>query len=122
MAPAPAHADPFLALAEPRRRRLLMHLAQSGEQPVNDLVAALGWPQPTVSKHLAVLRQAGLVGVTRDGRQRRYAVRPEEIRTVNDWLTSIERLIGHQADRIKRRAEAAAQAGATPPPPTTPED
>jgi DNA-binding transcriptional ArsR family regulator len=121
MAHAPAPADPFLALAEPRRRRLLMHLAQSGEQPVNDLVAALGWPQPTVSKHLAVLRQAGLVGVTRDGRQRRYAVRPEEIRTVNDWLTSIERLVGHQADRIKRRAEAAA-AGTTPPPPTTPED
>ena len=70
MARAPTTLTPVNAIAEPRRRRIVLEtLAGGGELPVNDLVGRLGWPQPTVSKHLGVLKTVGLVSMRRTRRQ-----------------------------------------------------
>ena len=70
---------------EPHRRRIL-DLLRDGEQTVGDLVAELGLSQPGVSKHLRVLRQAGLVEVRADAQRRRYRLRTEPLREIDDWL------------------------------------
>ncbi len=75
----------FEVLAEPNRRRLL-DLLREEERPVGDLVAMLAISQPAVSKHLRVLRDAGLVRVRPDGRRRLYRVRPEPLRSIDEWL------------------------------------
>lgn len=98
--------DAFSAIAEPRRREILSTLAESNvEHDVTWLVEQLGWPQPQVSKHLGVLRQVGLVRVTRDGRRRLYSVNGKELRPVYDWVKSYERFWEHKLQRIKERAE-----------------
>ncbi|WP_309712968.1 metalloregulator ArsR/SmtB family transcription factor [Pseudolysinimonas sp.] len=79
-------ADIFDVLAEPTRRDILRRLLD-GEASVGDLVDALGLTQPTVSKHLAQLRDAELVTVREDGRNRIYALRPAPLGTVDAWLT-----------------------------------
>jgi len=99
-----AALDAFSAIAEPKRRRLLDMLAK-GEQPVNDLVRTLGWAQPQVSKHLGVLRGAGLVSERRAGRQRVYRVNGERLKPVHEWVKNYERFWQHQLERIKARAE-----------------
>src|SRR6202030_4662136 len=71
VARAATTSDAFNAVAEPRRREILDYLA-GGERPVGDLVVRLGMEQPSVSKHLKVLRQVGLVRVRRHGRQMLY--------------------------------------------------
>jgi DNA-binding transcriptional ArsR family regulator len=98
-------ADVFNAIAESRRRDILVFLAP-GERPVNDLVAALGMPQPSVSKHLGVLRDVGLVHVRRKGRQMFYGANVEAIRPVHDWTRYFESFWRHQLMRVKERAEA----------------
>jgi DNA-binding transcriptional ArsR family regulator len=75
----------FEVVAEPNRRRLL-DLLRDGESAVGDLVAELGLSQPAVSKHLRVLRDAGLVEVRGDGQRRLYRLRPEPLREIDDWL------------------------------------
>ena len=75
----------FEALAEPNRRRILDFLAQR-ERPVNDLVSLLRVSQPAVSKHLRVLRDAGLVEARVDAQRRVYRVRAEPLRELDDWL------------------------------------
>jgi len=96
--------DPFNAVAEPKRRRVLEALAER-EMPVNDLVGRLGWPQPMVSKHLGVLKEVGLVTSRRDGRQRLYQVNGEKLKTIHDWAKMFERFWAHQLLRIKEQAE-----------------
>ena len=76
----------FEVLAEPNRRRIL-DLLRSGERPVGDLVADLGISQPAVSKHLRVLRDAGLVEARADAQRRVYRLRPEPLREIDEWLT-----------------------------------
>jgi DNA-binding transcriptional ArsR family regulator len=83
----------FEVLAEPSRRRIL-DLLRDRERPVGELVAALGLSQPGVSKHLRVLREAGLVGVRAAGQRRLYRVRPEALRELDDWLTPYRALWG----------------------------
>lgn len=73
------------ALAEPHRRRIL-DVLRTGEQPVGALVDRLGASQPLVSKHLRVLREAGLVAVRADGPRRLYRVRPEPLAELDAWL------------------------------------
>ena len=107
MARSPTTLDPFNAIAEPKRREVLGALAV-GERQVNDLVEVLGWPQPQVSKHLAVLREVGLVAVRRQGRQRMYRVNGEPLKSIHDWSKTFERYWSGQLDRIKQRAEAKA--------------
>lgn len=102
--------DAFNAIAEPIRRRIVELLAQRGTLAVGAIVVALGLPQPAVSKHLAVLREVGIVTVAKHGQQRHYQLQASELKHVHDWVSKFEGLWSHQLDRIKRRAEHAAKA------------
>lgn len=102
---ATASSDVFSAIAEPRRREIIETLSRSGARPVGDLVAALGVAQPVVSKHLAVLREVGIVSVTRRGRQRMYELEAGKLRPVHEWIRLFERFWTQQLDRVKARAE-----------------
>jgi DNA-binding transcriptional ArsR family regulator len=109
MARAATTTDVFNAIAEPRRRELLDALAAGTPRDVSDLATALRWPQPDVSKHLAVLRQVGLVSMTKDAKRRLYRLEPQELKRVHDWVKSYEHFWSRQLDRIKARAERMAQ-------------
>ena len=98
-------SDAFNAVAEPRRRDILSFLVTQ-ERPVNDIVSSLGLPQPSVSKHLRVLLEVGLVDVRRDGRQMLYRTNAGAIRPLYEWTRTFERYWQHQLARIKERAEA----------------
>jgi DNA-binding transcriptional ArsR family regulator len=109
MARAATTSDVFNAIAEPRRRQIVELLARRGALAVGALVAALGLPQPAVSKHLAVLHEVGVVSAMRDGRQRVYRLEPGELKRVYEWVSKFERLWTHQLDRVKERAERKAR-------------
>jgi len=104
MARAATTSDAFNAVAEPRRRAILELLA-AGERSVGDLVLRLRLEQPSVSKHLGVLRRVGLVRARRHGRQILYEANPEGIRPMHEWTKTFERLWAHQLLRVKERAE-----------------
>jgi DNA-binding transcriptional ArsR family regulator len=104
MARAATTSDAFNAVAEPRRRDILNYLALQ-ERPVGEIVDSLGLEQPSVSKHLRVLRDVGLVHVRRDGRHMLYRTNAEAIRPLHDWTSTFERFWRHQLSRIKERAE-----------------
>ena len=97
-------SDVFNAIAESRRRDILVYLAPR-ERPVGDIVAALRLAQPSVSKHLKVLRDVGLVHVRREGRQMFYRTNVEAIRPLHEWTQTFERFWRHQLARVKERAE-----------------
>jgi DNA-binding transcriptional ArsR family regulator len=99
MARAATTADAFNAVAEPRRREILDGLA-AGERPVNDLVRALGLPQPQVSKHLRVLREVGAVDVREDGRRRLYRLNGEALKPIHDWVKPFEELWSERFDQL----------------------
>lgn len=101
-------SDAFNAVAEPRRREILNCLADA-ELPVGDLVIKLQLEQPSVSKHLKVLRDVGLVRVRRNGRHMFYRTNAEAIRPLHEWTKMFERLWSHQLMRVKERAEAKAK-------------
>jgi DNA-binding transcriptional ArsR family regulator len=104
MARASTTSDAFNAVAEPRRRQILTFLAV-GERQVGEIVAAIGLDQPSVSKHLGVLREVGLVHVRRNGRHRMYRTNAEAIRPLHEWTVTFERYWRHQLQRVKERAE-----------------
>ena len=104
MARAATTADAFNAVAEPRRREILNYLALE-ERSVGDIVASLGLEQPSVSKHLRVLRDVGLVYVRRDGRRMLYRTNAEAIRPLHEWTRTFERFWHHQLNRVKALAE-----------------
>ena len=106
MARASITSDAFNAVAEPRRRHILKYLTMQ-ERSVSEIVDAMEMQQPSVSKHLTVLRQVGLVDVRREGRHMIYKVNPVAIRPLHEWTRTFERLWKHQLLRIKERAEAA---------------
>jgi len=112
MARAATTSDAFNAVAEPRRREILNYLALQ-ERPVGDIVDSLGIEQPSVSKHLRVLREVGLVHARRNGRQMFYRTNAEAIRPLHEWTSTFERFWRHQLARIKERAEAKAKLGVT---------
>ena len=99
MARKPTTHDPFNAVAEPKRRRLLEVLGAK-ERSVNEIVKLLGWSQPTVSKHLGVLKQVGLVSERRVGRQRMYQVNAERLKPIYDWVTPFEQFWSDRFDRL----------------------
>jgi DNA-binding transcriptional ArsR family regulator len=105
MARAATTSDAFNAVAEPRRRDILSYLALQ-ERPVSDIVAALKLEQPSVSKHLRVLKDVGLVRARREGRQMLYRVNADAIRPLHEWASTFQRLWQHQLHRLKERAEA----------------
>jgi DNA-binding transcriptional ArsR family regulator len=99
MARAATTTDAFNAIAEPRRREILDALG-SAERPVGDLVAQLGLSQPQVSKHLRVLREAGVVDVRDQGRQRLYRLNGPALKPIHDWVKGYERLWSERFDRL----------------------
>ena len=99
MARAATTSDAFNAVAEPRRREILDYLAL-GERPVGDMVVHLRMDQPSVSKHLKVLRDVGLVRVRRNGRHMFYRTNADAIRPLHEWTKTFERLWSHQLMRI----------------------
>lgn len=105
MARATTTSDAFNAVAEPRRREILNYLAVR-ERPVGDIVTSLRLAQPSVSKHLRVLLEVGLVDVRREGRHMLYRTKAEAIRPLHEWTKTFERFWLHQLDGIKERAEA----------------
>jgi DNA-binding transcriptional ArsR family regulator len=111
--------DVFNAIAEPRRRDIIDALAGGRPQAVGDLVITLGLSQPAVSKHLGVLREVGIVSVTRRGRNRMYQLNPDELRPVHEWVKTYERFWTHHIDRIKQRAERTAREQTPPPTPSS---
>jgi len=108
MARASTTSDAFNAVAEPRRREILSYLA-SAERPVSDIVIALGLEQPSVSKHLRVLRDVGLVRMRCQGRQKLYRTNAEAIRPLHEWAATFERYWQHQLNRVKELAESRAR-------------
>src|ERR1700686_4175765 len=105
MARAATTSDAFNAVAEPRRRDILNYLALQ-ERAVGDIVGSLRIEQPSVSKHLRVLRDVGLVRVRRNGRHMLYRTNAEAIRPLHEWTKTFERFWPHQLQRVKERAEA----------------
>jgi DNA-binding transcriptional ArsR family regulator len=80
----------FKTLADPTRRAIFERLARDGEQTVRAITGKSGVSQPMVSKHLAVLRVAGLVRDRRDGRETHYSARPQSLSPMIDWLKSYD--------------------------------
>jgi DNA-binding transcriptional ArsR family regulator len=97
-------SDVFNAIAEPRRRDILVYLALK-ERPVGDIVTTLRLEQPSVSKHLRVLLETDLVRVRRDGRSMLYRTNADAIRPLHEWAGRFERFWQHQLKRVKERAE-----------------
>lgn len=104
MARAATTSDAFNAVAEPRRRQILVLLADR-EYSVNEIVETLDVDQPSVSKHLRVLRDTGLVRMRCNGRQKLYRTNAEGIRPLHEWASEFERYWTHQLNRVKQRAE-----------------
>jgi DNA-binding transcriptional ArsR family regulator len=94
----------FEALAEPNRRHIL-DLLRGGERPVGDLVSGLALSQPAVSKHLRVLREAGLVEARVAAQRRVYRLRPDGLREIDDWLAPYRALWSQSLDRLEQRLE-----------------
>ncbi|MCP3785909.1 MULTISPECIES: ArsR/SmtB family transcription factor [Micromonospora] len=97
--------DAFAVLAEPTRRRILDRLRRA-ESSVGDLVAALGMSQPAVSKHLKVLREAGLVSCRTAAQQRIYRIDVRPLRAVDDWLGPYRRMWTDHLDALERHLDS----------------
>ena len=94
----------WTALAEPRRREILELLLER-PRPVGELVRHLGLSQPGTSKHLRVLREAGLVRVEHDGSRRVYAVDAAPLSELHEWLSGYRRLWDQHLDALERRLD-----------------
>jgi DNA-binding transcriptional ArsR family regulator len=94
----------YAALAEPHRRQIL-DLLRGGERSVNELVARLKLSQPGVSKHLRVLRDAGLVKVRPEGRRRWYGLRPQPLAEVDEWLEPYREFWSTRLDALERHLD-----------------
>jgi DNA-binding transcriptional ArsR family regulator len=94
----------FEVVAEPNRRRIL-DLLGPRERAVGELVDQLELSQPAVSKHLRILREAGLVEVRGDAQRRLYSVRPEPLRAIDEWLLPYRRMWADRLDDLERHLE-----------------
>ena len=101
---AATSSDVFNAIAEPQRRAILEFLA-GDERPVSDIVDALELAQPSVSKHLRVLRDVGLVRARREGKRVMYRTNATGLIPLHEWAGTFERLWRAQLAQIKERAE-----------------
>ena len=94
----------FEVIAEPSRRAILSLLVSS-EQSVGEIERRLRMPQPTVSKHLRVLRDAGFVESTVDAQRRLYRLRPEPLQEVDAWLDQFRRFWSAHVDALERHLD-----------------
>src|ERR1700755_2688687 len=99
MARAATTSDVFNAIAEQQRREILV-LLRTGEWPVTELAQELGMSQPGASKHLRGLREVGLVGNRRAGKQRLYGLDARGLRPVHEWTSGFEQLWNERFDRL----------------------
>jgi DNA-binding transcriptional ArsR family regulator len=97
-------ATTFEVLAEPRRRQIL-DLLRTGERPVGDLVDRLTLSQPAVSKHLKVLRDAGLVEVRQDAQRRLYRLRLEPLAEIDAWLAPYRQMWSERLDALEHHLD-----------------
>jgi DNA-binding transcriptional ArsR family regulator len=93
-------ASTFAVLAEPNRRRIL-DLLRDGERPVGELVDALAVSQPAVSKHLRVLRDAGVVESRVEAQRRVYSIRPEPLQQIDAWLAPYRAMWSRSLDALE---------------------
>jgi len=100
------------AIAEPTRRRIL-DAVRGGERSVGELVDHIGMHQPGVSRHLKVLRDAGLVEVRRDAQRRLYRLRAEPLMELDEWLEPYRAEWSERLDALERHLERAATQGRT---------
>jgi len=91
MARVATTTDIFNAIAEPRRRKIIDLLKDGQEWAVNDVVAVVKITQPSVSRHLSVLRKVGVVTVARSGRRRLYRLHAAQLKPLHDWVKTYER-------------------------------
>jgi DNA-binding transcriptional ArsR family regulator len=91
----------FSTLADPTRRALFERLSREGELTVRVLTGQSGVSQPAVSKHLGVLKHAGLVRDRRDGRQTHYSARPQGLAPLIDWMSLYGAFWGDRFDRLE---------------------
>jgi len=103
----------FAILAEPNRRAILSLLASS-EQSVGEIERQLRMPQPSVSKHLRVLREAGFVEPRIEAQRRVYQLRPEPLMEVDAWLAPFRRFWSTRVDALERHLDRMAQARQAP--------
>ena len=94
----------FEIIAEPNRRAIL-NLLVSSQQSVGEIERRLGMPQPSVSKHLRVLREAGFVESMVDAQRRLYRLRPEPLREVDAWLAPFRRFWSAHIDALERHLD-----------------
>jgi DNA-binding transcriptional ArsR family regulator len=94
----------FEIIAEPNRRAILSLLASS-EQSVGEIERQLRMTQPTVSKHLRVLREAGFVEATVDAQRRLYKLKPESLQEVDAWLAPFRQLWSAHLDALERHLD-----------------
>ena len=97
---APGRADVFAAIGDPTRRALLLRLAGEGETSVTELLKPFAISQPAVSKHLRILREAGLVRSRKVGRQRLYEIEANTLRQVFDWVSHFEQYWDEKLDAL----------------------
>jgi DNA-binding transcriptional ArsR family regulator len=95
----------FEVLSEPTRRSIL-DLLRDGERPVGELVHLLDLSQPAVSKHLRVLREAGLVEARVDAQRRVYRIVPEPLRELDRWLAPYREMWAERLDLLEARLDA----------------
>ena len=96
--------SPFEAIAEPNRRAIL-ELLRAGELPAGDLVKATRLSQPGLSKHLKLLREAGLVSVRPDGQRRLYRLEPQKLKALDVWLTPFRTAWADRLDALEDHLE-----------------
>jgi DNA-binding transcriptional ArsR family regulator len=94
----------FAIVAEPNRRAML-HLLATSERTVGEFERRLGMPQPSVSKHLRVLREAGFVESRVDAQRRVYRLRPEPLRELDSWLAPFRRFWSTHVDALERHLD-----------------
>jgi len=105
MARAATTTNVFNAIAAPQRREIIGLLNNGQEWAVNDVVARVRIAQPSVSKHLGVLRKVGVVTVVKRGQHRLYRLHAAQLKPVHDWVKLYEQYWTHQLGRIRERSE-----------------
>ena len=110
MARPPADNSVFTAIADPTRRAILMNL-RDGSRTAGDLLATVDISQSAFSQHLAVLRRAGLVKASREGRFQIYAVNPSRLHEVAEWISHFNRFWTSRLDRLAKYLDRPKQKG-----------
>ena len=97
----------FRALADPTRRAIINMLAD-GDRPIAEIAAAFDMTRPAVAKHLAILREGGVIAVEAKGRERIHRLNPQALKTAADWLSYFDRFWDDRLAKLKKVVEDSA--------------